>query len=107
MVNIKADRIRNAASLIKPLVMLTVYDIAFQNKLCLTDSIEKHIYKMITVSNNGFPNSLIRLVGDGDTVRGWGRLMLLSGNTVSGTPILWKQFLKAAGPTATGHLPMT
>jgi len=70
VVNIKADRIRNAASLIKPLVMLTVYDLAFQNKLCLTDSIETHIYKMITVSNNESTNSLIRLVGDGSTVRG-------------------------------------
>jgi len=70
VVNIKADRVRNAASLIKPFVMLTVYDLAFQNKLGLTDSIETQIYKMITVSNNQSTNSLIRLVGNGSTARG-------------------------------------
>ena len=70
VVNIKADRVRNAASLIKPFVMLTVYDLAFQNKLCLTDHVETQIYKMITISHNESTNSLIRLVGDGSTVRG-------------------------------------
>jgi beta-lactamase class A len=70
LVNIKADRVRNAASLIKPFVMLTVYDLASQNKLCLTDSTETQIYRMITVSSNESTNSLIRLVGAGNTMRG-------------------------------------
>ena len=70
VVNIKADQVRNAASLIKPFVMLTVYDLSFQKKLFLTDSIETQIYKMITVSSNESTNSLIRLIGDGSTVRG-------------------------------------
>jgi alpha-N-acetylglucosamine transferase len=67
VVNIKADRMRNAASLIKPFVMLTVYDQAQQNKICLTDSMEYHIYKMITVSNNESTNRLIRQIGNGST----------------------------------------
>ena len=70
VVNIKADRMRNAASLIKPFVMLTVYDLAQQNKVCLTDSIENHIYKMITVSNNESTNRLIRQIGSGSTYKG-------------------------------------
>jgi len=70
VVNIKADQVRNAASLIKPFVMLTVYDLAYQNKLCLTEHIETQIYKMITISHNESTNSLIRMLGDGNTVKG-------------------------------------
>ncbi|MCX5896265.1 MAG: class A beta-lactamase-related serine hydrolase [Proteobacteria bacterium] len=70
MVSIKSDQVRNAASLIKPFVMLTVYDMAHQNKLSLTDAIENQIYKMITISHNESTNSLIRLVGGGDVRKG-------------------------------------
>ena len=70
VVNIKADRIRNAASLIKPFVMLTVYDLAQQNRICLTDTVENQIYKMITISHNESTNGLIRLIGNGSTYRG-------------------------------------
>ncbi len=70
VVNIKADRIRNAASLIKPFVMLTVYDLAKQNRIYLTDTVENQIYKMITISHNESTNDLIRLIGKGSTFRG-------------------------------------
>ena len=70
VVNIKADRMRNAASLIKPFVMLTVYDLAQQNKICLTESIENQIYKMITISHNESTNRLIRQIGKGSTYKG-------------------------------------
>jgi beta-lactamase class A len=70
VVNIKADRMRNAASLIKPFVMLTVYDQAQQNKICLTDSMENQIYKMITISHIESTNSLIRQIGNGSTYKG-------------------------------------
>ncbi len=70
VVSIKSEQVRNAASLIKPFVMLTVYDMAYQNKLSLTDAIENQIRKMITISHNESTNSLIRLVGGGDVRKG-------------------------------------
>ncbi len=70
LVDINGNVVRNAASLIKPFVMLAVYDAIARQELQETPEIEHHLNRMITVSDNGATNVLIRRLGKGDTLQG-------------------------------------
>ena len=62
---------RNAASLIKPFVMLTVYDQISRQELPETPELEHQMERMIAVSDNQATNQLIRRLGHGDSVQGF------------------------------------
>jgi beta-lactamase class A len=70
LVDINGNVIRNAASLIKPFVMLAVYDAIARQEFQETPEIEHQIYRMIAVSDNEATNVLIRRLGKGDVLQG-------------------------------------
>ena len=70
LADINGNVIRNAASLIKPFVMLAVYDSIARQELQETPEIEHQITRMIAVSDNGATNALIRRLGKGDVLQG-------------------------------------
>jgi beta-lactamase class A len=70
LVDIDGDSVRNAASLIKPFVMLAVYEQIARQELSETPEINRHITRMIAVSDNYATNYLIRQVGGGDVEQG-------------------------------------
>ena len=70
LVDINGDQIRNAASVIKPYVMLAVYEQIARQELNETPDITRQVYRMITVSDNHATNTLIRHLGQGDYQQG-------------------------------------
>ena len=70
LVDIDGDSVRNAASLIKPFVMLAVYEQISRQELPETPEINRQITRMIAVSDNHATNYLIRQVGGGDVEQG-------------------------------------
>jgi beta-lactamase class A len=70
LVDIDGDMVRNAASLIKPFVMLAVYEQISRQELAETPGIHRQITRMIAVSDNHATNHLIRQVGGGDVEQG-------------------------------------
>ena len=70
LVDMNGNVVRNAASLIKPFVMLAVYDAIAKQEFQETPEIEHHLNRMIAVSDNGATNALIRRLGKGDTLQG-------------------------------------
>ena len=70
LVDINGDQIRNAASVIKPYVMLAVYEQIARQELNETPEITRQVNRMITVSDNHATNALIRLLGQGDYQQG-------------------------------------
>lgn len=70
LASINADKKRMAASLIKPFVMLAVYDHVYHGKLKRGRWLEKLLRRMIVVSNNWATNRLVRLLGKGNAKRG-------------------------------------
>ncbi|OGP49388.1 MAG: hypothetical protein A2Y79_09700 [Deltaproteobacteria bacterium RBG_13_43_22] len=70
LVDINGNVIRNAASLIKPFVMLAVYDSIARREFQETPEIEHQINRMIAVSDNEATNALIRHLGKGDDLQG-------------------------------------
>jgi beta-lactamase class A len=70
LADINGDIPRNAASLIKPFVMLAVYDALARKELQETPEIEHLLHRMIVVSDNPATNQLIRHLGNGDTTQG-------------------------------------
>ena len=71
LVDINGTITRNAASLIKPFVMLTVYDQISRQELPETPELEHQMERMIAVSDNQATNQLIRRLGQGNTVQGF------------------------------------
>ncbi len=70
LVDINGDKVRNAASLIKPYVMLAVYEQISRQELNETPDISRQVHRMITVSDNQATNTLIRHLGQGDNQQG-------------------------------------
>jgi beta-lactamase class A len=70
LAEINGNVIRNAASLIKPFVMLAVFDAIARQDLQETPEIDHQLNRMIAVSDNGATNSLIRRLGKGDSLQG-------------------------------------
>jgi beta-lactamase class A len=70
LADINGDTPRNAASLIKPFVMLAVYDAVARQELQENHELERLLQRMITVSDNPATNQLIRRLGNGDTTQG-------------------------------------
>jgi len=70
LVDINGDKVRNAASLIKPYVMLAVYEQIARQELNETPDISRQVHRMITVSDNRATNTLIRHLGQGDNQQG-------------------------------------
>ena len=70
LVDINGDKVRNAASLIKPYVMLAVYEQIARQELNETPDISRQVHRMITVSDNQATNTLIRHLGQGDYQQG-------------------------------------
>ncbi len=70
LASINADKRRMAASLIKPFVMLAVYDRICAGKLKKSHRIERLLRRMIVVSNNWATNKLVRLLGNGNSRKG-------------------------------------
>ena len=70
LVDINGDKARNAASLIKPYVMLAVYEQIARQELNETPDISRQVHRMITVSDNHATNTLIRHLGQGDYQQG-------------------------------------
>lgn len=70
LVDINGCQIRNAASVIKPYVMLAVYEQIARQELNETPDISRQVYRMITVSDNHATNTLIRHLGQGDHQQG-------------------------------------
>lgn len=70
LVDINGDKARNAASLIKPYVMLAVYEQIARQELNETADISRQVHRMITVSDNHATNTLIRHLGQGDYQQG-------------------------------------
>ena len=70
LADINGDTPRNAASLIKPFVMLAVYDAVARQELPENHEIEHLLHRMITVSDNPATNQLVRRLGNGDTTQG-------------------------------------
>ena len=55
---------------IKPYVMLAVYEQIARQELNETPDISRQVYRMITVSDNQATNTLIRHLGQGDNQQG-------------------------------------
>lgn len=70
LADINGNVIRNAASLIKLYVLLAVCDAFSRQELQETPEIERHLYRMIALSDNGATNYLIRRLGQGDALKG-------------------------------------
>jgi beta-lactamase class A len=70
LADINGNVIRNAASLIKPFVMLAVYDAIARQDLKETPEIDHLLNRMIAISDNGATNTLIRRLGKGDSLQG-------------------------------------
>jgi beta-lactamase class A len=70
LADINGNVIRNAASLIKLYVLLAVYEAFSRQELQETPEIERHLYRMIAISDNGATNSLILRLGQGDALKG-------------------------------------
>jgi beta-lactamase class A len=70
LADVNGSVIRNAASLIKPFVMLAVYDAIARQEFLETPEIEHKLNRMIAVSDNGATNALIRRLGKGDSLQG-------------------------------------
>ncbi|MBA4392549.1 MAG: hypothetical protein C0407_03250 [Desulfobacca sp.] len=70
LADINGKVIRNAASLIKLYVLLAAYDAIARQELQETPEIERHLYRMIAISDNGATNYLIRRLGQGDALKG-------------------------------------
>jgi beta-lactamase class A len=70
LVDINGDQIRNAASVIKPYVMLAVYEQVARQELNETPDITRQVHRMITISDNHATNALIRHLGQGDYQQG-------------------------------------
>jgi beta-lactamase class A len=70
LVDINGDKVRNAASVIKPYVMLAVYEQIARQELSETPDISRQVYRMITISDNHATNTLIRHLGQGDYQQG-------------------------------------
>lgn len=70
LVDINGETVRNAASLIKPFVMLAAYEQISRQEMAETPEINRQINRMITVSDNQATNRLIRYLGDGDVQQG-------------------------------------
>lgn len=70
LADINANVIRNAASLIKLYVMLAVFEAIARQELQETAEIERYLYRMIAVSDNGATNALILRLGQGDALQG-------------------------------------
>jgi beta-lactamase class A len=70
LADINGNVIRNAASLIKPFVMLAVFDAIVRQDLQETPEIDHQLNRMIAVSDNGATNALIRRLGKGDSLQG-------------------------------------
>jgi beta-lactamase class A len=70
LADINGSVIRNAASLIKPFVMLAVYDAIARQDLKETPEIDHLLNRMIAISDNGATNTLIRRLGKGDSLQG-------------------------------------
>jgi beta-lactamase class A len=70
LVDINGDKVRNAASVIKPYVMLAVYEQIARQEMDETPDITRQVYRMITVSDNHATNTLIRHLGQGDYQQG-------------------------------------
>ena len=68
--DINGKVVRNAASLIKLYVLMAVYEAIARQDLQETAEIERHIYRMIAISDNGSTNALIQLLGQGDAQKG-------------------------------------
>jgi beta-lactamase class A len=71
LVDINGDQIRNAASVIKPYVMLAVYEQIARQELNETPDITRQVRRMITISDNHATNTLIRHLGQGDYQQGF------------------------------------
>jgi beta-lactamase class A len=78
LVDINGDKVRNAASLIKPFVMLAVYEQIARQEMAETPETHRQILRMISISDNQATNRLIRHLGDGDVHQG-----LVAVNTVA------------------------
>jgi beta-lactamase class A len=70
LADINGSVIRNAASLIKPFVMLAVFEAIARQDLQETPEIEHQLNRMIAISDNGATNTLIRRLGKGDSLQG-------------------------------------
>jgi len=70
LADISGNVIRNSASLIKPFIMLAVYDQIARQELQETPELERHLYRMIAISDNGATNYLIHRLGRGDALQG-------------------------------------
>ena len=70
LASISADKKRMAASLIKPFVMLAVYEQVHRGKLKRNKRLERLLRRMIVVSNNWATNRLLRILGRGDLKKG-------------------------------------
>ncbi|MBI5582600.1 MAG: serine hydrolase [Deltaproteobacteria bacterium] len=70
LVDIDGDSIRNAASLIKPFVMLAVYEQISRQEMAETQAINRQITRMIAISDNQATNHLIKQLGGGDVEQG-------------------------------------
>jgi beta-lactamase class A len=70
LVDIDGDKARNAASVIKPYVMLAVYEQIARQEMTETPNISRQVFRMITISDNQATNTLIRQLGQGDYQQG-------------------------------------
>ncbi|MEW6186911.1 MAG: serine hydrolase [Thermodesulfobacteriota bacterium] len=70
LVDVNGRVVRNAASLIKPFVMLAVYEAVARQEFPETPELENQLTRMIAVSDNESTNVLIRRLGKGDPLQG-------------------------------------
>lgn len=70
LADINGTVIRNAASLIKIYVMMAVFEAMARQEILETAEIERHLYRMIAISDNGATNALINRLGQGDSLQG-------------------------------------
>jgi beta-lactamase class A len=70
LADLNGNTVRNSASLIKVFVMLAVYDQIARQELQETPELDRHLYRMIAISDNGATNALIHRLGHGDATQG-------------------------------------
>ncbi len=70
LASINADKRRMSASLIKPFVMLAVYDRVYHGDLKRDKRLERLLRRMIVVSNNWATNRLVKILGKGNPEKG-------------------------------------
>jgi beta-lactamase class A len=70
LADLNGNIIRNSASLIKPFVMLAVFDQVARHELQETPELERSLYRMIAISDNRATNQLILRLGRGDATQG-------------------------------------